>query len=116
MFIGFIVAAIGGVVCASLAGSKGRNALGWFVIGFLLPLIGIILVLVLPAIDELGNPAQAARYGSNLPPRPLTQPEPARSAKDEALDAIAKLAKLRDQGAISPEEYEAKKSELLSRV
>jgi putative oligomerization/nucleic acid binding protein/PH (Pleckstrin Homology) domain-containing protein len=34
----------------------------------------------------------------------------------EIMDTIARLAELRDRGAISPEEFEAKKRELLSRL
>ncbi len=35
---------------------------------------------------------------------------------DEVTRTLAQLADLRDRGAISPEEYEAKKAELLSRL
>ena len=35
---------------------------------------------------------------------------------DEVTRALACLADLRDRGAISPEEYEAKKAELLARL
>lgn len=42
--------------------------------------------------------------------------QPTRSARDEALDQLDKLAKLRESGAISQEEYDAKKAELLSRI
>jgi TM2 domain-containing membrane protein YozV len=39
-----------------------------------------------------------------------------RSARDEALDQLEKLAKLRDSGAISPEEYEQKKAALMDKI
>ncbi len=52
-------------------------------------------------------------------PRRRTKPPvalaPAQSQADE-LATIAKLAELRDAGAISPEEFEAKKAEILARV
>jgi hypothetical protein len=35
---------------------------------------------------------------------------------DEVTRTLASLADLRDRGAISPEEFEAKKSELLARL
>jgi hypothetical protein len=35
---------------------------------------------------------------------------------DEVTTALGNLADLRDRGAISPEEYEAKKAELLGRL
>jgi hypothetical protein len=54
------------------------------------------------------NPAPA-------PLAPAPPPTPAAAAVD-VTDQIAKLAGLRDSGAITPEEYEAKKSELLGRI
>ena len=35
---------------------------------------------------------------------------------DEVTRALGDLASLRDRGAISPEEYEAKKGDLLARI
>ena len=86
-----IIALIGGGLCAALAVEKNRSPLGWFFIGFLLPLIGIILMFVLPSEKH----------------------EPSRESE---LDAVARLAVLRDTGAITPQEYEQKKAELLARV
>ncbi len=43
-------------------------------------------------------------------------PAPAPSAAPDVADQIAKLATLRDQGAITTEEFEAKKAELLDRM
>ena len=42
-------------------------------------------------------------------------PVPAAAVVDPAT-ALASLADLRDRGAITPEEYEAKKTELLARM
>lgn len=54
----FIVGLIGGTISAAIAPTKNRNPLGWFVIGFLLPLIGLILILVLPdGEDGLVDPS-----------------------------------------------------------
>ena len=39
-----------------------------------------------------------------------------KSARDEALDQLEKLAKLRDSGAITLEEYEQKKADILSKI
>lgn len=47
-----IVGVILGVICALLAHSKGRNAIGWFFIGFLLGIIGLIICLVVPNLKE----------------------------------------------------------------
>jgi uncharacterized membrane protein YdbT with pleckstrin-like domain len=51
-------------------------------------------------------PAQAA-------PAPAAAPE---QTADDVTRTLASLAQLRDSGAITPEEYEAKKTELLDRI
>jgi hypothetical protein len=58
-----------------------------------------------------GPPLRAA------PATPSGTAAPSRDmAPDEVTRALASLADLRDRGAISPEEFEAKKAELLSRL
>ncbi len=42
--------------------------------------------------------------------------EPRDLSPDELTRTLANLADLRDRGAISPEEYEAKKADLLGRL
>jgi hypothetical protein len=46
------------------------------------------------------------------PAAPAAAPETA----DDVTRTLASLAQLRDSGAITPEEYEAKKTELLDRI
>jgi hypothetical protein len=41
-----------GGVCAVIAQQRGRSAIGWFVIGFLLSCIGIVILLVLPDLNQ----------------------------------------------------------------
>lgn len=43
---------IGATVCAMVAGNKGRNPLGWGVLGFFFPLIGIIIVCVISNLND----------------------------------------------------------------
>ena len=58
------------------------------------------------------------------PPSPLAPPGPAgspsgsgqRADATEITQTLARLADLRDRGAITPEEYEAKKADLLARL
>lgn len=38
-----------GVFCAGIASVKGRGAFGWFVLGFLFPLISLLALIALPA-------------------------------------------------------------------
>lgn len=47
-----VFAAIIGIICALIANSKGRSAIGWFFIGFLLGLIGLIICIVMPNLKE----------------------------------------------------------------
>ena len=44
---------LGAVVCPIIASGKNRSALGWFFIGLLFPVLGMILIAVLPP-----NPAE----------------------------------------------------------
>jgi len=55
--------------------------------------------------------ADAVRQ-SSPPPAPAAE----QASSSEIADAIERLAKLRDSGAITPEDYEAKKTELLGRM
>ena len=58
------------------------------------------------------------------PPAPAVQPPPAqppppvepKMSPDEVTRTLASLADLRDRGAISPEDYEQKKADLLGRI
>jgi Bacterial PH domain/Short C-terminal domain len=68
---------------------------------------------VAPAVEAAPAPAAAPA------PMPAAAPEaPARRemSTDEITNALGDLADLRDRGAISPEEYEAKKQDLLARL
>jgi hypothetical protein len=67
-------------------------------------------------------PAPPLRAAPVAPPPPV-EPAPVVAAatprqmsSDEITSALGNLADLRDRGAISPEEYEAKKQELLGRL
>ena len=41
-----------GIVCSFLAHSKGRNVIGWFFIGIVFSLFGLILILCLPNLKD----------------------------------------------------------------
>jgi hypothetical protein len=56
-------------------------------------------------------PAPAPTPAPAAPP-----PTPATPSADEVTRTLASLADLRDRGAITPEEYEAKKAELLAKL
>jgi hypothetical protein len=71
---------------------------------------------------EFGRPfpAPPLRTGAPVPTTPppaAAAPPPQRQmSADEVTRALASLADLRDRGAISPEEFEAKKADLLARL
>ena len=51
-----------------------------------------------------------------MPPPAAPAPAPREMTSEEVTRALASLADLRDRGAISPEEFEAKKAQLLARL
>jgi hypothetical protein len=77
-----------------------------------------------PIRDTSGAPAAATATSPGGPtsgaPAPTAAPAAApptqRVDPDEVTRTLANLADLRDRGAITPEEYEAKKADLLSRL
>src|SRR5262245_17274799 len=64
-----------------------------------------------PAPPEVRPPPTAA-----APPAATAAPPAVPAGSTEAPAARGELAKLRDAGAITPEEYEAKKTDILSRI
>jgi len=52
ILIQVVVRVVCGVIAAAIASSKGRNVFGWFVIGFLITCIGIIIVAVLSNLKQ----------------------------------------------------------------
>lgn len=70
--------------------------------------------------DQVGARQAAAATVAAAAPAPAQAPAlvpaPAVSAAEEQAARLVKLAELRDQGVISPEEFEAKKTEILARM
>lgn len=89
---------------------------------------GTISVNSLPIISGQGTPPapqqnfaepiqpQYHQTSPNNPSQAFQNPTPTTSSVDEAIQLIEKLAKLKEIGAISDEEYHAKKTELLNRI
>lgn len=53
-FIGLAVAALFGYICARIAGGKGRSPVGYGLLGFFFPLVGLIIIAVLPSRSTPG--------------------------------------------------------------
>ncbi len=72
-----------------------------------------------PAYRPPTPPAAAAASIADAPPGPVAAPAAVPASPmsaDDVTRTLANLADLRDRGAISAEEYEAKKADLLSRL
>ncbi len=63
-----------------------------------------------------GGPAPAAAAAAASAPAAVAAPGKREMSTDEITGALADLADLRDRGAISSEDYEAKKQDLLARL
>lgn len=59
--------------------------------------------------ERTGNKPRGVPHSS------LSSPEP-QSSEDDVFEALSRLGKLRDAGVVTPEEFEAKKAELLARI
>ena len=60
--------------------------------------------------------AEAAPRPAATPALPPAEPAAPRNAADDLGATLERLAGLRDKGLITPEEYEAKKRDLLERM
>jgi hypothetical protein len=49
-------------LCGFVADSKGRNGIGWFVLGLLLPIISLLALIALPALSKGDKPASAGQW------------------------------------------------------
>ena len=69
---------------------------------------------------ELTRPTMAPIRAEQAPAAPVAPPAPVATPEidtaDEVAGALARLGDLRDKGIITPEEFEAKKGELLGRL
>ena len=52
LFLGFVLAAVCAFWCARRAVDKGYNPVVWGVLGFVVPVIAVIMMVVLPPTDR----------------------------------------------------------------
>ena len=64
-----IIMAVFGGICAAIAQTRGRSAVGWFFIGFFASCIGVILVLVLPDLKAQEEREERMRRESSTEAR-----------------------------------------------
>ena len=83
---------------------SGGVKAGWIILIVILPLIGILIYMIArPKMTEQDKELMAA-----------AQEQQRRMEGFSAADEVAKLAKLRDEGKITAEEYEEQKARALS--
>jgi uncharacterized membrane protein YhaH (DUF805 family) len=107
------------------------NRSGWWQLIALVPLVGIIVLLVfycsapkdgMPAAQPVyGRPAPAPVAAARSATTPAVRPAGAtptvlsKTGQDDPLEALERLVRLRDAGALSDEEFEAEKRRILNR-
>ena len=139
--VGWLMAQVSGVlwpaVCVSIgigmitlyadtsaASGKGSFGLVFGIVFFALAVLSIILTV---RKRRRPKPVVTGPAGlANAPSTPAAQPraagpepvsvQPMRTASPDPLDRIAKLAQLRDSGALTNEEFEAQKAKLLAEM
>jgi membrane protein YdbS with pleckstrin-like domain len=72
---------------------------------------------VMPPLRSTSTPSSTdAPTGPQATPAAPAEPAPAAMTADDVTKSLAQLADLRDRGAVTPEEYETKKAQLLARL
>ena len=85
---------------------SGWGKAGWLLLIFIIPLLGILIYLIArPKMTEQDKEMMAA-----------TQERERRASGYSAADEVAKLAKLRDEGKITAEEFEQMKQQAMMQV
>ena len=84
----------------------GWGKAGWLLLIFIVPLLGVLIYLIArPKMTEQDKEMMAA-----------VQERERRATGYSAADEVAKLAKLRDEGKITAEEYESMKQQAMMQV
>ena len=108
------------LIVAAAAPGRGRNALAWFLAAVLLsPLLALIALVISPNLKEReARAAMDARQLAATEASTLAIQLASSHPRDQGDIArtLSQLADLRDRGAITAEEFEAKKTELLARL
>lgn len=104
-----LVALFGGATCCAIAASKDRRPWLWLLIGTLVPLASLVLLCLLPATQTRGGTASVI---------PVVHLDPAAMShvQNATMDALSRMAELRQRGVLTELEYAAKKAELLARL
>ena len=85
---------------------SGWGKAGWILLIFIIPLLGILIYLI-------ARPKMTAQDKEMIQ---AAQERERRMSGYSPADEVAKLAKLRDEGKITPEEYESMKKQAMMQV
>jgi len=109
LILGIVACFVGGGVSAVLAVGKGRSAFAWFLLGALFPVLGIVLLILQPALDPRGAPILQVRTADSFD-QIRAKYAAIHAARQPASEPIAQqLAELTD-------DYEMKKAALLAQL
>lgn len=86
-----------GVITMLIASSKGRSTVGWFFIGFLTGIIGIILIIVLDSKKKDYRDAEPV------------------GRRHSGIDELFEMKQKLDRGLISHAEYEDARARLMAK-
>ena len=92
-----------GSLCKVIAGNKGLRQRNAYWLGFFLWFIGLIIVIASNPGQPLGVEQPATVAAKHLTPTPTLS----------VADEIEKLARLRDAGELTSDQYEAQRARLL---
>lgn len=110
MNIALIFALVAGGACCVTAAGKGRNPVAWLALGTLFPVVALVVVVILPSVNEPGAALPVK------PERATLNPAARAHLQTTTLDALDRLAAIKERGAITTADYDAKKAELLARL
>ena len=99
LFLTLCIAALLGLISANIAKEKGYSFGLWWFYGWMLFIVAIIHVNFLPDMNQQSNRSDTIAYTP--------------SSLSSAADELSKYKKMLDEGAITPEEYEHTKKQIL---
>lgn len=66
LIVGFIIWVTVGVICGLIANAKGRSVPGWVVLGFIFPLIALLIIAFLPSLKAQAEAVPATAEAAAL--------------------------------------------------
>lgn len=116
----FLVWFLAAIACGVWANGRGRSGIGWFLFSvFLSPLLGLILVAVLPDLEEKRleearrEDRERKEHEKQLESLRAVTASSTAAAQGSVTDELMKLADLKAKGILTDDEFQAQKAKLL---